>query len=131
MPIRAIINGLMKELCGILQMSLRIMETMVTTRRHRDFAQRMEMLPQLISSCRLLIGSLLVVSILCLHPCSAEAVSAVDLALRQSQIADRYRQLETMLLKMAEYDASTNPRRAALLRQTLAQGQGTPGQRKA
>ena len=53
---------------------------------------------------------------------SVVADDAVDLALQQSQIADRFRQLETMLLKMAEYDASSNPRRAALLRQALSQG---------
>ena len=49
------------------------------------------------------------------------AKPAVELALRQSQIADKYRQLETMMLKMAEYDASTNPRRATLLREALSQ----------
>jgi len=47
---------------------------------------------------------------------------SVDLALKQSQLADRYRQLESMLLKMAEYDASNNPRRSALLRQALSKG---------
>ena len=47
---------------------------------------------------------------------------AVDLALKQSQLADRYRQLESLLLKMAEYDSSNNPRRAALLRQALSNG---------
>ena len=46
----------------------------------------------------------------------------VDLALKQSQLADKYRRLETLMLKMAEYDASNNPRRAALLKQTLAKG---------
>lgn len=47
---------------------------------------------------------------------------SVDLALKQSQLADRYRQLESLLLKMAEYDSSNNPRRAALLRQALSKG---------
>ncbi len=83
----------------------------------------MEMLLQLTRRYRLLLGSVLVAVLLSTCPSSvfgAEEKKSVDLALRQSQIADRYRQLETMLLKMAEYDASTNPRRAALLRQTLA-----------
>ena len=47
---------------------------------------------------------------------------SVDLAMKQSQLADRYRRLETLMLKMAEYDASNNPRRAALLKQALAKG---------
>lgn len=55
---------------------------------------------------------------------AAEATpsGSVDLALKQSQLADRYRQLESLLLKMAEYDSGSNPRRAALLRQALATG---------
>ena len=46
----------------------------------------------------------------------------VDLALQQSQLADKYRGLETKILTIAEFDASTNPRRSALLKQTLAKG---------
>jgi hypothetical protein len=52
----------------------------------------------------------------------AQPSGSVDLALKQSQLADRYRQLESLLLKMAEYDSSNNPRRAALLRQALSKG---------
>ena len=35
----------------------------------------------------------------------AQPSGSVDLALKQSQLADRYRQLESLLLKMAEYGA--------------------------
>ena len=59
----------------------------------------------------------------------ADSSRAVELAMRQSQLADRYRQLESMLLKMAEYDASNNPRRAALLRQALSKGKERPNRR--
>jgi hypothetical protein len=40
---------------------------------------------------------------------------------RQEQIAERFRELERLLLRMAELTESTDPRRAALLRQTVAQ----------
>ncbi len=39
----------------------------------------------------------------------------------QRQVADRYRELEKLLLRMAELTAPTDPRRAALLRQAVAQ----------
>ena len=53
---------------------------------------------------------------------ASSASGSVELALRQSQLSDRYRQLESLLLKMAEYDSGANPRRAALLRQALSRG---------
>jgi hypothetical protein len=43
------------------------------------------------------------------------------LVARQRQVADRYRELERLLLRMAELTAPTDPRRAALLRQAVAQ----------
>jgi hypothetical protein len=43
------------------------------------------------------------------------------LALRQSQLADKYDKLESLLLRMAEIESSENPRRAALLKQALGQ----------
>ena len=39
----------------------------------------------------------------------------------QRQVAERYRELEKLLLRMAELTAPTDPRRAALLRQAVAQ----------
>ncbi len=43
------------------------------------------------------------------------------LAAQQQQIADRYRRLEEILLRMAELSRGTDPRRAALLRQVVEQ----------
>ncbi len=51
----------------------------------------------------------------------AEPTSADDLAYQQSQLADRFARLESLMLRTAEFDASTNPRRSALLRQALRQ----------
>ncbi len=44
-----------------------------------------------------------------------------SLTAEQRQVADRYRELEKLLLRMAELSAPTDPRRAALLRQAVAQ----------
>ncbi len=44
-----------------------------------------------------------------------------ELALRQSRIADRYRRLEQLMDKMAQIDAGSNPRRAALLQRAFKQ----------
>ncbi len=43
------------------------------------------------------------------------------LSLQQQAIADKYQHLEEVLLRMAELTASTDPRRAALLRRAVAQ----------
>ena len=43
------------------------------------------------------------------------------LAAEQAQVAERFRELERLLLRMAELTAPTDPRRAALLRQAVAQ----------
>ena len=48
------------------------------------------------------------------------AVNASEqLADRQSQVADQFQRLEMLMLKMAEFDAGTNPQRSALLKQAL------------
>src|SRR5262249_27266402 len=49
------------------------------------------------------------------------AVARPDgLTSEQQQVADRFRELEKLLLRMAELTAPTDPRRAALLRQAVA-----------
>ena len=48
-----------------------------------------------------------------------EADAPDRLAAEQQQIADRYRRLEEILLRMAELTRGTDPRRAALLRQVV------------
>jgi len=42
-----------------------------------------------------------------------------DLARRQERIASKYAQLEDLMLRMAQLEAATNPRRAALLTQAI------------
>ncbi|MBI3839884.1 MAG: hypothetical protein HY288_18325 [Planctomycetia bacterium] len=51
----------------------------------------------------------------------AAAAPAGGLATQQQQVAERFRELEKLLLRMAELTAPTDPRRAALLRQAVAQ----------
>ena len=51
-----------------------------------------------------------------------ELSGAESLLLEQQQIGDRYKQLEEVLLRMAELTAATDPRRAALLKKAVAQG---------
>ncbi len=46
-----------------------------------------------------------------------------QLALEQSELADRYARLEKLMLRMAEFDAADNPRRAELLRKAFATSQ--------
>jgi hypothetical protein len=50
-----------------------------------------------------------------------ELKAAENLMLEQQQIADRYKHLEEVLLRMAELTASTDPHRAALLKKAVAQ----------
>ncbi|MCR4413421.1 MAG: hypothetical protein NUV77_13455 [Thermoguttaceae bacterium] len=52
-------------------------------------------------------------------PNKPEAGPADRLAAEQQQVADRYRRLEEVLLRMAEVSRMTDPRRAALLRQAV------------
>jgi hypothetical protein len=51
----------------------------------------------------------------------AEAKPADKLALEEQRIADKYRHLEDVLLRIAELGAASDPRRAALLRKAVAQ----------
>jgi hypothetical protein len=46
---------------------------------------------------------------------------ADDLALKQDKIAAKYGELEKVLLRLAEYEALTNPKRAAVLKQAATQ----------
>ena len=41
-------------------------------------------------------------------------------ALKQAALAEKYQQLELLMLKMAEFDAGSNPQRSALLKQALS-----------
>ena len=54
-----------------------------------------------------------------------QAESAVNptakLAEQQAQLADKYRRLEDLIFKMADFEATSNPRRAALLKQAYKQ----------
>ncbi len=47
--------------------------------------------------------------------------AADDLALRQDKLASKYSELEKLLLRMAEYESATNPRRSAVLKQAATQ----------
>ncbi len=51
----------------------------------------------------------------------AEPAAENPLTNQQRQVADRFRDLEKLLLRMAELTAPTDPRRAALLQQAVAQ----------
>ena len=50
----------------------------------------------------------------------APAKANDDLALRQSEIADRFSRLEKLILRMAEFDAADNPRRSDLLKKAFS-----------
>ncbi len=52
---------------------------------------------------------------------AAAAPGSVPLAQAQQQLAEKYRRLEDLLFKMADFEATSNPRRAALLRQAYKQ----------
>jgi len=51
----------------------------------------------------------------------AELKTGEKLALQQQAIADKFKRLEEVLLRMAELTSSTDPRRASLLRRVVAQ----------
>src|SRR6188474_1909046 len=51
----------------------------------------------------------------------AGSASADELALEQSRVADKYAKLEQLMLKMAELEGLTNPRRAQLLTRAVEQ----------
>ncbi len=52
---------------------------------------------------------------------SSAGEAADPLLTKQQQVAERFRELERLMLRMAELTAPTDPRRAALLRQAVAQ----------
>src|SRR5262245_28824108 len=49
------------------------------------------------------------------------STSADELALEQSRVADKYAKLEQLMLKMAELEGLTNPKRAQLLTRAVEQ----------
>jgi len=53
------------------------------------------------------------------QPAGVEVNGANDLALQQSQIAEKFTRLEKLLLRMGEYDAANNPRRSAVLKKAV------------
>src|SRR5882724_7328467 len=55
------------------------------------------------------------------EPPSAGPTSADELALDQSRVADKYAKLEQLMLKMAELEGLTNPKRAQLLTRAVEQ----------
>src|ERR671937_77528 len=54
-------------------------------------------------------------------PQPADARPAANLATEKPQVAAKFSELEQLLIKMAELTAPTDPRRASLLRQAVAQ----------
>ena len=58
-----------------------------------------------------------------IEPASNQATGPrkVILADRQGQLAEKYRRLEDLIFKMADFEATSNPRRAALLKQAYKQ----------
>src|SRR5438067_4899556 len=54
-------------------------------------------------------------------PAASGATSADELALEQSRVADKYAKLEQLMLKMAELEGLTNPKRAQLLTRAVEQ----------
>ncbi|MHB8956546.1 MAG: hypothetical protein ACYC4U_26480 [Pirellulaceae bacterium] len=48
-------------------------------------------------------------------------VASDSLSVAQNQVADKYRRLEDLIFKMADFEATSNPRRAALLKQAYKQ----------
>ena len=51
----------------------------------------------------------------------AQPTPADEMAIRQEKISDKFTRMEQLMLKMAELDAATNPRRSALLKRGVAQ----------
>jgi hypothetical protein len=54
-------------------------------------------------------------------PAASGPSSADELALEQSRVADKYSKLEQLMLKMAELEGQTNPKRAQLLTRAVEQ----------
>ena len=76
---------------------------------------------------RLLKTAVALLTCLSLVPASINADSTAEteqnneVALRQSRLAAKYEQLEMLMLKMAEFDAASNPARSDLLKKALGQ----------
>jgi hypothetical protein len=60
----------------------------------------------------------------------ADVASETELTNRQGQVGEKFRELKAVLIRMAELTATTDPRRATLLRQAVAQAneRGVDGQ---
>lgn len=56
-------------------------------------------------------------------PCRADAPPAESLDVQQQEVRAKYAHLQDVLLRMAELTAASDPRRAALLKKAVAQGQ--------
>ena len=54
-------------------------------------------------------------------PAASGPTSEDELALEQGRVADKYQRLEELLMKMAELEGATNPKRAALLTRAVEQ----------
>lgn len=54
-------------------------------------------------------------------PPPASSDASTPLANEQAQLAEKYRRLEDLIFKMADFEAASNPRRATLLRQAYKQ----------
>lgn len=54
-------------------------------------------------------------------PASATSKPGDDLSVEQARLADRYKRLEEVVGRLAELSATSDPRRAKLLRETIAQ----------
>jgi hypothetical protein len=55
------------------------------------------------------------------QPATPSQESVQQLALQQSQLAERYRKVEDLLLRLADVEATENPERAAILRRAAKQ----------
>src|SRR5689334_3856865 len=52
---------------------------------------------------------------------SEDKAAVVELAKKQSDIADKFKRLQGLMIRMAEFEKGTNPRRAALLKEAYAE----------
>jgi hypothetical protein len=55
------------------------------------------------------------------EPVKAAPIAGDQLSIEQARLADRFKRLEEVLGRLAEFSASTDPRRAKLLREAIAQ----------
>jgi len=104
------------------------------TPRRRD-AQRKEFLSIFFASLRLCVSHSLVAALVLITAFAGitdaqtasdstevtKSAGAEELALVEGRLADRYRRLEQVMLRLAELSATTDPRRAAVLRRVVTQ----------